>query len=59
MEEKMLNFIRKAIDVRVLLASSIGNALEFYEFTIFGFLAPIITKLRYGFYKNEFLCFGI
>ena len=38
---------RKMIDRRILIASTLGNALEFYEFTLFGFLAPVITKLYF------------
>lgn len=30
---------------RIIVSSSIGNALEWYDFLVYGFFAPVIGKL--------------
>ena len=40
----------RALTPKTLLAASSGNALEFYDFTVYGFLAPIIG---HSFFPSE------
>jgi MFS transporter, MHS family, proline/betaine transporter len=42
--------IKKHYPNKALLASTIGTTLEFYDFTLFGFLAPIFSA---SFFPNE------
>lgn len=41
---------KKAISLRVIAASSIGTILEWYDFTLFAFLTPILASL---FFPNQ------
>ncbi len=41
----MTNFEERKLPVRVVLSSMFGGILEFYDFTIYGFLAPQIVPL--------------
>jgi MHS family proline/betaine transporter-like MFS transporter len=38
---------KKIIDLRVLFASMAGNALEFYDFTLYGFFVAILAPLYF------------
>ena len=35
----------KAVPTRNIVAAVIGNALEWYDFLVFAFMTPIISKL--------------
>ena len=43
---------RRGKDVWVVAATTVGNALEWYDFALFGFLAPELAGRRRGRYRG-------
>ena len=39
--------IQKSLQKKIIISSSLGGILEFYELTVFGFLTPILSKIFY------------